>query len=172
MIFECNDRCSCNAITCNNRVVQKGLTQRFELFKTTDKGWGIRTLRLIPKGSFVCEYVGRDNHRHGGGPARRRQFPLRPGEQGLQECERKWGRCRFRSRHSTVSGHGRLLHRRQVLRELRQVHKSLVQSEPDFGQGVRRPPGSQVSEDRVFRQQGHCGGRGVELRLRREVLDR
>jgi euchromatic histone-lysine N-methyltransferase len=58
MIFECNDRCSCNAITCNNRVVQKGLTQRFELFKTTDKGWGIRTLRLIPKGSFVCEYVG------------------------------------------------------------------------------------------------------------------
>lgn len=58
MIFECNDSCSCNAITCNNRVVQKGLTQRFELFKTEDRGWGIRTLRPIPKGSFVCEYIG------------------------------------------------------------------------------------------------------------------
>lgn len=58
MIFECNDACSCNAITCNNRVVQKGLTERLQIFKTMDKGWGVRTLRLIRKGTFVCEYVG------------------------------------------------------------------------------------------------------------------
>lgn len=58
MIFECNDSCSCNTITCNNRVVQKGLTHRFEVFKTQDKGWGVRSLRMIQKGSFVCEYVG------------------------------------------------------------------------------------------------------------------
>ncbi|EEZ97316.2 histone-lysine N-methyltransferase EHMT2 [Tribolium castaneum] len=58
MIFECNDRCQCNAITCNNRVVQKGPNQRFELFKTLDKGWGIRTLRPISRGSFICEYIG------------------------------------------------------------------------------------------------------------------
>lgn len=58
MIFECNDTCSCNAITCRNRVVQKGLTQRFQIFKTEQKGWGLRSLKLIPKGSFVCEYVG------------------------------------------------------------------------------------------------------------------
>lgn len=58
MIFECNQLCSCNSITCNNRVVQHGITQRFQLFKTKSKDWGIRTLRKIVKGSFVCEYVG------------------------------------------------------------------------------------------------------------------
>lgn len=58
MLFECNQLCNCNAITCNNRVVQHGLTQRFQLFKTETKGWGIRTLRNIAKGSYVCEYIG------------------------------------------------------------------------------------------------------------------
>lgn len=58
MLFECNQGCNCNAITCNNRVVQHGLTQRFQLFRTASKGWGIRTLRYIPKGAYVCEYIG------------------------------------------------------------------------------------------------------------------
>lgn len=58
MIFECNPMCACNAITCNNRVIQHGLTQRFQLFRTLSKGWGIRSLRLIPQGAYVCEYVG------------------------------------------------------------------------------------------------------------------
>lgn len=58
MIFECNQLCSCNAITCNNRVVQHGLTQRFQLFKSESKGWSIRTLRNISKGTFICEYIG------------------------------------------------------------------------------------------------------------------
>ncbi|CAL7947927.1 unnamed protein product [Xylocopa violacea] len=58
MLFECNPACDCNRITCNNRVVQHGLTQRFQLFRTKGKGWGLRTLRHIPKGSYVCEYVG------------------------------------------------------------------------------------------------------------------
>lgn len=50
--------CSCNALTCNNRVVQRGLTQRFQLFRIEKKGWGIKTLNAIVKGSFVCEYIG------------------------------------------------------------------------------------------------------------------
>ncbi|XP_003698603.1 histone-lysine N-methyltransferase EHMT2 isoform X2 [Apis florea] len=58
MLFECNPACDCNRITCNNRVIQHGLTQRFQLFRTKGKGWGLRTLRHIPKGSYVCEYVG------------------------------------------------------------------------------------------------------------------
>ncbi|XP_043507626.1 histone-lysine N-methyltransferase EHMT2 isoform X2 [Frieseomelitta varia] len=58
MLFECNPACDCNRITCNNRVVQYGLTQRFQLFRTDGKGWGLKTLRYIPKGSYVCEYVG------------------------------------------------------------------------------------------------------------------
>ncbi|XP_011879624.1 PREDICTED: histone-lysine N-methyltransferase EHMT1 isoform X2 [Vollenhovia emeryi] len=58
MLFECNPACDCNRITCNNRVIQHGLTQRFQLFRTKGKGWGLRTLRHIPKGTYVCEYVG------------------------------------------------------------------------------------------------------------------
>lgn len=50
--------CSCHTLTCNNRVVQRGVTHRFQLFKTASKGWGIRTLKAIPKGTYVCEYVG------------------------------------------------------------------------------------------------------------------
>lgn len=38
--------------------MQKGLQQRFQLYKTDSKGWGIKTLRFIPRGSYVCEYVG------------------------------------------------------------------------------------------------------------------
>ncbi|XP_023727784.1 histone-lysine N-methyltransferase EHMT2 isoform X3 [Cryptotermes secundus] len=58
MLFECNQGCSCNRITCHNRVVQHGLTARFQLFRTKDKGWGVRTLRPISKGTYVCEYIG------------------------------------------------------------------------------------------------------------------
>ncbi|XP_069690124.1 histone-lysine N-methyltransferase EHMT2 isoform X2 [Periplaneta americana] len=58
MLFECNQGCTCNRITCHNRVVQHGLTARFQLFRTKDKGWGVRTLRPISKGTYVCEYIG------------------------------------------------------------------------------------------------------------------
>ncbi|KAK4881578.1 hypothetical protein RN001_004897 [Aquatica leii] len=58
MIFECNQLCNCNAIICNNRVVQHGLTTRFQLFKTNSRGWAVRTLCNISKGTFVCEYIG------------------------------------------------------------------------------------------------------------------
>ncbi|XP_054271745.1 histone-lysine N-methyltransferase EHMT2-like isoform X2 [Macrosteles quadrilineatus] len=59
MLFECNQACSCNRLTCRNRVVQHGITARFQLFRTKgNKGWGVRTLRLIPKGAYVCEYIG------------------------------------------------------------------------------------------------------------------
>ncbi|XP_076275512.1 histone-lysine N-methyltransferase G9a isoform X2 [Rhynchophorus ferrugineus] len=58
LIFECNDMCGCNAILCRNRVVQKPPNPRFELFRTASKGWGVRALTPIAKGTFVCEYVG------------------------------------------------------------------------------------------------------------------
>lgn len=58
MLFECNEMCSCNVKLCRNRVVQRGLKVRFQLFRTVGKGWGVRTLTFIPKGTYVCEYVG------------------------------------------------------------------------------------------------------------------
>ncbi|XP_044308042.1 histone-lysine N-methyltransferase SETMAR [Varanus komodoensis] len=56
-IFECNTMCHCGEL-CQNRVIQRGLQFRLEVFKTTKKGWGLRTLEFIPKGRFVCEYAG------------------------------------------------------------------------------------------------------------------
>ncbi|TPP65989.1 Histone-lysine N-methyltransferase eggless [Fasciola gigantica] len=56
-IYECNSRCRCDR-RCNNRVVQHGLWTRVQLFKTSRKGWGIRALHAIPKGTFLCTYAG------------------------------------------------------------------------------------------------------------------
>ena len=58
MIFECNDMCACNVNTCNNRVVQHGITARMQVYKTYGMGWGVKSLVDIPRGGFVCEYVG------------------------------------------------------------------------------------------------------------------
>ena len=57
-IYECNDRCKCNQ-QCKNRVVQKGLQCRLQMFKTQKKGWGIRCLDDIARGTFVCIYTGK-----------------------------------------------------------------------------------------------------------------
>ncbi|KAL2629901.1 hypothetical protein R1flu_014587 [Riccia fluitans] len=56
-IIECNSRCKCGP-KCKNRELQKGLRCHLELFKTKDRGWGVRALEQIPRGKFVVEYVG------------------------------------------------------------------------------------------------------------------
>ncbi|XP_029908481.1 histone-lysine N-methyltransferase SETMAR [Myripristis murdjan] len=56
-VFECNALCSCGD-ACSNRVVQRGLRLRLEVYGTKEKGWGVRTLEPIPCGTFVCEYAG------------------------------------------------------------------------------------------------------------------
>lgn len=56
-MFECNSRCAC-AGSCLNRVVQKGQQLKLQVFKTKHKGWGLRTLEIIKKFTFVCEYAG------------------------------------------------------------------------------------------------------------------
>lgn len=57
-IKECWSKCGCSK-QCRNRLVQRGITCNFQVFLTPDgKGWGLRTLEDLPKGSFVCEYVG------------------------------------------------------------------------------------------------------------------
>nr|SIP62992.1 SET Domain Bifurcated 1 [Protopterus annectens] len=58
-VYECNKRCKCNPQMCINRLVQHGLQVRLQLFKTQNKGWGIRCLDDIAKGSFVCIYAGK-----------------------------------------------------------------------------------------------------------------
>ncbi|GAB4841259.1 hypothetical protein Ancab_021991 [Ancistrocladus abbreviatus] len=57
-IKECWSKCGCSK-HCGNRVVQRGITFKFQVFLTPEgKGWGLRTLEDLPKGAFVCEYVG------------------------------------------------------------------------------------------------------------------
>ena len=57
MIFECNRACACWK-TCYNRNVQFGVRSRLQVYRAAGKGWGVRPLRDIAKGTFVCEYVG------------------------------------------------------------------------------------------------------------------
>ncbi|XP_046815567.1 histone-lysine N-methyltransferase SUV39H2-like isoform X1 [Vespa crabro] len=57
-IYECNKQCKCDS-TCLNRVTQRGTNIKFCIFKTDDgRGWGVKTLESIKKGSFVTQYVG------------------------------------------------------------------------------------------------------------------
>ncbi|XP_018314015.1 histone-lysine N-methyltransferase SUV39H1 [Mycetomoellerius zeteki] len=57
-IYECNELCACDE-TCPNRVVQLGTEAQLCIFRTdNERGWGVRTLRAIKKGTFVIKYVG------------------------------------------------------------------------------------------------------------------
>ncbi|XP_031736404.1 histone-lysine N-methyltransferase SUVR4 [Cucumis sativus] len=57
-IKECWRKCGCD-MQCGNRVVQRGISCKLQVYFTCEgKGWGLRTLKDLPKGSFVCEYVG------------------------------------------------------------------------------------------------------------------
>ncbi|MCL7044767.1 hypothetical protein MKW94_018422 [Papaver nudicaule] len=57
-IKECWSKCGCH-IQCGNRVVQRGISRELQVFFTREgKGWGIRALHKLPRGAFVCEYVG------------------------------------------------------------------------------------------------------------------
>ncbi|GMI84646.1 SET DOMAIN PROTEIN 19, SU(VAR)3-9 homolog 3 [Hibiscus trionum] len=57
MIYECGSSCPCFR-NCKNRVSQTGFKVRFEVFKTIDRGWGLRSWDPIRAGTFLCEYAG------------------------------------------------------------------------------------------------------------------
>ncbi|GKU85654.1 hypothetical protein SLEP1_g289 [Rubroshorea leprosula] len=57
VIFECGTFCQC-PLTCRNRVAQRGLRNRMEVFRSRETGWGVRSLDLIQAGAFICEYAG------------------------------------------------------------------------------------------------------------------
>ncbi|KAJ4968968.1 hypothetical protein NE237_015669 [Protea cynaroides] len=57
LILECGSFCRCPP-SCQNRVTQKGLKHRLEVFRSRETGWGVRSLDLIHAGSFICEYSG------------------------------------------------------------------------------------------------------------------
>uniref|UniRef100_A0A4W4ERA1 [histone H3]-lysine(4) N-trimethyltransferase n=1 Tax=Electrophorus electricus TaxID=8005 RepID=A0A4W4ERA1_ELEEL len=58
-VYECNPLCRCDPWMCCNRLVQHGLQLRLEVFMTQHKGWGIRCLDDLAKGTFVCIFTGK-----------------------------------------------------------------------------------------------------------------
>lgn len=57
ILYECNLRCKCHKQRCGNRVIQKGIKVKMELYRHKDMGWAVRARQAIPRGTFVCEYV-------------------------------------------------------------------------------------------------------------------
>lgn len=57
VIYECGPSCQCPP-NCRNRVSQIGLKFRLEVFRTKNKGWGLRSWDPIRAGTFICEYAG------------------------------------------------------------------------------------------------------------------
>lgn len=57
LVYECGPYCRCPP-SCPNRVSQKGLQHRLEVFRSRETGWGVRSLDLIKAGMFICEFSG------------------------------------------------------------------------------------------------------------------
>lgn len=57
LTHECQFYCLCPS-DCRNRLSEGGLRAHLEVFKTNNKGWGLRSWDPIRAGSFVCEYAG------------------------------------------------------------------------------------------------------------------
>lgn len=57
LVYECNSMCSCHK-ECPNRVLQKGVQVKIEVYKTKHKGWAVRAAQAISRGTFICEYLG------------------------------------------------------------------------------------------------------------------
>ncbi|KAK7398359.1 hypothetical protein QQX98_012253 [Neonectria punicea] len=56
-IYECHQGCACS-VNCPNRVVERGRTIPLQIFRTPDRGWGVRSPDYIKKGQFVDRYLG------------------------------------------------------------------------------------------------------------------
>lgn len=57
-IVECGGNCKCCAEKCVNRVAQTGMQHNLEVFRTKNKGWGVRTQHDLPAGIFITPYIG------------------------------------------------------------------------------------------------------------------
>ncbi|XP_078101140.1 histone-lysine N-methyltransferase SETDB2 isoform X1 [Sander vitreus] len=57
-VFECGPWCDCVGTRCQNRLVQRGITVRLQVFQTGARGWGVRCRDDLDHGTFVCIYAG------------------------------------------------------------------------------------------------------------------
>jgi histone-lysine N-methyltransferase SUV39H len=57
-LYECNTKCNCGP-NCKTKVTQRGRKYGLEIFKTKDRGWGLRSTSDLRKGDFVDMYFGK-----------------------------------------------------------------------------------------------------------------
>lgn len=57
-LYECGPWCGCNWQRCQNRLVQRGIRVRLQVFQTDDRGWGVCCRDDLDRGTFVCIYAG------------------------------------------------------------------------------------------------------------------
>lgn len=57
-LFECGPWCGCERSCCENRVVQKGLRVRLQVFRTPEHRWAVRCRDDLDAGTFICIYAG------------------------------------------------------------------------------------------------------------------
>ncbi|XP_055355590.1 uncharacterized protein LOC129600932 [Paramacrobiotus metropolitanus] len=62
IIRECGSACCCqkkkSVFRCGNRVFAKKSKVQVEIFKTADRGWGVRTREALREGQYIGEYTG------------------------------------------------------------------------------------------------------------------
>lgn len=56
-VWECGPNCQCPP-SCAYRVIGQGRKVGVEVFRTEDRGWGVRSTQYIPYGTFLGRYVG------------------------------------------------------------------------------------------------------------------
>uniref|UniRef100_A0A3Q3DUB7 Histone-lysine N-methyltransferase SETDB2 n=1 Tax=Hippocampus comes TaxID=109280 RepID=A0A3Q3DUB7_HIPCM len=57
-LYECGPWCSCDRALCQNRLIQRGIRVRLQVFWTERCGWGVRSRDDLDAGTFVCIYAG------------------------------------------------------------------------------------------------------------------
>ncbi|CAF95785.1 unnamed protein product [Tetraodon nigroviridis] len=57
-VYECGPWCGCDRARCQNRLVQRGIRVRLQVFQTASCGWGVRCRDDLDRGTFVCTYAG------------------------------------------------------------------------------------------------------------------
>ncbi|KAK8131627.1 hypothetical protein PG984_008065 [Apiospora sp. TS-2023a] len=56
-IYECHEGCACGP-DCPNRVVERGRKLPLQVFRTKNRGWGVKCPVDIKKGQFIDKYLG------------------------------------------------------------------------------------------------------------------
>ncbi|KAK7450604.1 hypothetical protein VKT23_012914 [Stygiomarasmius scandens] len=63
IVMECNPKCPCNKRVCVNSVAQHPRSVPIEVFKTQDRGWGVRSSAFVKRGTVLGIYTGDLIHR-------------------------------------------------------------------------------------------------------------